>query len=89
MDRNKKARGFIVHPWESLEGGYDASYGPNHDKTIKFGFKTLGEAKAYLHKKGINEAVYDRPGGTRVVRTGSRKVTKKGSGNLFSRLGLI
>jgi len=63
----KMAKGFIVHPWETSDGKYSASYG-NHNKTVKR-FKTLKAAKAYLSKNKVTKALYDAPSGAKNVST--------------------
>lgn len=78
-------KGFIVHPFETGNSKYHASYG-NHNKTIK-SFKTLKEAKGYLKRKGIHTALYDNPSGAKEVKT---MVTKrKRSGNKWRKFRLI
>lgn len=66
----KKSRGFIVHPFETSDNTYNASIGPNHNKTVK-SFKTLRQAKQYLKRKGVPNALYDSPaaGGPKVIST--------------------
>ena len=64
-------KGFIVHPFETSDGKYSASYG-NHNKTIK-SFNTLGAAKKYLAQKGIQKANYDAPSGVKEVKTYLRR----------------
>lgn len=60
-----KKSGFIVHPYETATGKYHASYG-NHNKTDK-SFDTLRDAKRYLKRKGVENAVYDSPSGAKDV----------------------
>jgi len=55
--------GFIVHPFETGNRKFHASYG-NHNRTVR-SFKTLGKAKAYLKSKGIKKGIYDNPRGVR------------------------
>lgn len=61
------ATGFIVHPYETMNKKYHASYG-NHNKTVK-SFSTLKQAKTYLATKGIKKANYDSPAGYKTVTT--------------------
>jgi len=61
----KQKSGFIVHPWETTDGKYHASYS-NHNKTVK-SFKTLKNAKSYLKRNKIQEALYDSPSGNRII----------------------
>ncbi len=72
MNVNPK-EGFIVHPFETGDNKYQASYG-NHNRTVR-SFNTLSEAKAYLRSKGITKALYDKPSG--VVGTRTAKVKKR------------
>jgi len=65
-------KGFIVHPFET-SGGYHASYG-NNNKTVR-SFKTLRQAKQYLVKKGISQAMYDNPEGTRDISTKTNRIS--------------
>jgi len=58
--------GFIVHPFETSDGKYGASFG-NHNKTSR-SFKTLKSAKAYLKRNKIRNALYDAPRGTRFLK---------------------
>ena len=61
----KQKSGFIVHPWETSDNKYHASYG-NHNRTVK-SFKTLKNAKSYLKRNKISEALYDSPSGNRKI----------------------
>lgn len=70
---SKAESGFIVHPFETSDGSYDASYG-NHNKTQKK-FRTLRDAKAYLKSRGVKSANYDMPSG--VKRLNLTKSPKK------------
>lgn len=63
----KGKEGFIVHPFETGDGGYHSSYG-NHNKTIR-SFKTLRKAKQYLSKHGYSKALYDNPSGVKTIST--------------------
>ena len=69
-------QGFIVHPFETSDGQYDAGYGSDLNKTMR-GFKTLREAKAYLVKHGMKTAVYDNPSGARVINLMKKKVVSR------------
>jgi hypothetical protein len=81
----RKSTGFIVHPFETGNNKYHASYG-NHNKTVK-SFNTLREAKSYLQRKGIEKADYDSPSGAKLVKTKSqihrKKSTVRRSNNPF------
>lgn len=59
-------KGFIVHPFETGDSKYHASYG-NHNKTVR-SFNTLKEAKAYLRKNNLKSALYDHPSGAKDVK---------------------
>ena len=62
MKKTKKEdRGFIVHPFETGDGKYHASY-DNHNKTIK-AFNTKREAVSYLKRKKVPSYLYDAPHG--------------------------
>ncbi len=61
----KSKSGFIVHPWETMDSKYHASYG-NHNKTLK-SFRTLKRAKSYLKRNKIKEALYDSPSGNKII----------------------
>lgn len=52
-------KGFIVHPYETSDGKYHASFG-DHNKTVK-SFDTLKGAKKYLLKNKVKKAIYDSP----------------------------
>jgi hypothetical protein len=62
-----KGRGFIVHPYETGDSKYQASYGDNNRTNRSF--NTLAEAKQHLKNKGIKTALYDSPGGARDINT--------------------
>ena len=62
-----KDEGFIVHPFETGNNKYHASY-DNHNKTVK-SFNTLRDAKKYLKTKGYNKAMYDSPTGVKTIKT--------------------
>jgi len=68
MSKQKKYYfdGFIVHPFETTDNMYHASYGKNANKTVK-SFKTLKEAKLYLAKNNVEEALYDSPSGDKTI----------------------
>ena len=70
-----KKEGFIVHPFETGNGKYHASYG-NHNKTVK-SFNTLREAKLYLQHNGIATALYDSPSGAKTITTKTNIYRKK------------
>ncbi len=63
----KRREGFIVHPFETGNGQYHASYG-NHNKTVR-SFSTLRQAKNHLRRQGIEHATYDSPSGVKLVAT--------------------
>lgn len=63
----KNPKGFIVHPFETGNNMYHASYAPNHNKTVR-SFKTFKESKRYLAKKGVEYALYDSPSGARILQ---------------------
>ena len=73
----KNNEGFIVHPFETMDGKYHSGYG-NLNKTTK-SFSTLAAAKTYLARKGITKALYDNPSGTKVIPTSTvrRKIVRK------------
>lgn len=79
--------GFIVHPFETNDRKYHASYGKNINKTVR-GFRTLSQAKAYIAKHGYNRAMYDSPSGVKTVKTSAsvsrpkRRIVRR-SNNLF------
>jgi phage-related protein len=78
----RKTEGFIVHPYETVNNKYHASYG-NDNKTVK-SFKTLGQAKEYLKKHGMKSALYDAPSGARTVSVQvKRKIQAKKNRALF------
>ena len=57
--------GFIVHPFETVDGMYHASYGPGNmiKRTLKR-TKTLSQAKLYLSRNNVTKALYDSPADT-------------------------
>lgn len=65
--------GFIVHPFETGDSKYHASYG-NHNKTSR-SFNTLKQAKSYLKRQGYNKAMYDAPSGIKTVNTNTTRKT--------------
>lgn len=85
-----KGDGFIVHPFETGDRKYHASYG-NANKTTK-SFKNLRQAKAYIASHGVKKAIYDSPSGTKRVNTtiSSKRSSrpKKRSSNSFGLLNL-
>jgi len=76
MGRNDKDEGFIVHPFETGDNKYHASYGKNLNKTQK-SFRTLSEAKGYLHKNKMKKALYDSPSGARTIKVNNNAVKRK------------
>jgi len=77
MVKRKEPRassGFIVHPFETGNSKYHASYG-NHNKTSR-SFTTLNKAKEHLKRKGIKKALYDSPSGTKSIML-DKSATKK------------
>jgi hypothetical protein len=71
---DRRVSGFIVHPWETCDGKYSASYG-DHNATAK-SFNSLTEAKRYLARSGIQKAMYDSPSGNKDINL-VRKPTRK------------
>jgi len=69
-----KKTGFIVHPFETSDNKYSASYG-NHNKTSR-SFTTLKQAKSYLKRKGIYKAIYDSPSGVKLINIGKTTKTR-------------
>jgi len=53
-----ESSGFIVHPKWTSSGRYEASYGKNHNKTVK-DFSSLKAAKEYLRKRNVTSGMYD------------------------------
>ncbi len=75
----KDKDGFIVHPFETGNKKYHASYG-NHNKTQR-SFLTLKRAKNYLRIHGVVQADYDSPSGIRILslrkKTSYKKVIRR------------
>lgn len=72
----KKVVGFIVHPFETGDGKYSASWAPDNTRTHK-SFNTLKEARGYLSRHNIERATYDGPAGAREINTKPKYVKKK------------
>lgn len=82
---SNSSSGFIVHPFETINNKYHASYGRNKNKTIR-SFKTLKQAKEYLRSKGVSSANYDSPSGYRKVKMNKpiiRRIRKPMRRSLF------
>lgn len=71
----KENSGFIVHPFETADGDWDASFG-NHNKTSR-GFKTFKKAKQYLKRNKIKKAIYDSPSGVKLINLKSKRRVKR------------
>ena len=76
MTKKKKSYydGFIVHPYETTGGMYHASYGNQSKPHL---FKTLTEAKSWLAKNNVKEAIYDSPSGTKDIKIKKQVKYKK------------
>ena len=62
-DHSNLKKGFIVHPFETGDGNYSASYG-DHNKTVK-SFQSFLEAESYLINHDIRKIIYKHPEGTK------------------------
>lgn len=64
--RMRSNTGFIVHPFETGDNKFHASFGRNLNKTNK-SFNTLAKAKEYLQRNKVKSALYDSPSGSRNI----------------------
>jgi hypothetical protein len=72
--------GFIVHPSETMNNKYHASYGTGNINKSTKSFNSYKEAKDYLQQKGVKKALY----GSREINTNtSSKPKTKSSSSMF------
>lgn len=67
--RHISKKGVITHPFETGDGSYDAGYGSGNqlNRTTK-GFKTKAQAKRYLKKHHVKNALYISPEGRKQIK---------------------